>query len=133
MTNIWYGNIDKITNENDYYRKVLHTSTHQQIVVMCLKDNEDIPEEIHKNHDQFIKIVDGQAKVEITKNNNRELIILNHGDSIIIPCNTTHKVINGLKKPLKLYTIYSPPEHEYSRIDKRKPIKGGNIYRRIRI
>lgn len=102
------SNIEKVTLKNKFYRDVLFTGKHMQLVVMSLNVGEDIPMEVHKNHDQFIRIESGKATV-ITNGRKHKL---GDGDAVIIPAGTKHRVINNGKKKLKLYTIYSPPEHK---------------------
>jgi mannose-6-phosphate isomerase-like protein (cupin superfamily) len=91
-----------------------------QLVVMSLLPDENIPLEIHKDHDQFIKIEKGHG-VAIIGNTNKKKVLLQKGDCIIIPKNTYHEIKNIGSIKLKLYTIYTPPEHDAYRIDKKKP------------
>ena len=99
-------NLDKITADNIYYRRVIFTTSFQQLVLMSVSDN--ISREIHHHNDQFIKIERGTVEVII---NDIDHYILQDGDSITIPANTYHEVINRGSDPVKLYTIYSPPHH----------------------
>jgi mannose-6-phosphate isomerase-like protein (cupin superfamily) len=118
---VFYKNIENISIKNNYFRKVLFTTKNMQLVVMSLLPNENIPLEIHKNHDQFIKIEKGNCET-IIGNTYKKKITLEKGDCIIIPNNTYHEIINIGKNKLKLYTIYTPPEHDAYKIDKKKPI-----------
>jgi mannose-6-phosphate isomerase-like protein (cupin superfamily) len=102
---VFFNNIEDSSLKNNYYRKVLFTTKNMQLVVMSLLPDENIPLEIHKDHDQFIKIE-----------------ILQKGDCIIIPNNTYHEIKNIGSVKLKLFTIYTPPEHDAYKIDKKKPI-----------
>ncbi len=100
-------NIEKATQENSNFRKVLYTAKHSQLVVMSLKPGEEIGEEVH-NLDQFIRIEEGKGKALL---DGLEYPI-EEDFAIVIPAGTVHNVINvSLDKELKLYTIYSPPEH----------------------
>jgi mannose-6-phosphate isomerase-like protein (cupin superfamily) len=99
-------NLDKSTKDNIYYRRVIFTTKHQQLVLMSVSDN--IEREIHPDNDQFIKVEEGKAKVII---NDTEQYIIEEGDSITIPAGTYHEVINVGITPVKLYTLYSPPHH----------------------
>ncbi len=120
--NITYSkNIDNISQKNNYFRKVLFTTKNMQLVVMSLLPDENIPLEIHKDHDQFIKIEKGQG-VAIIGNTTKKKVLLQKGDCIIIPKNTYHEIKNIGNIKLKLYTIYTPPEHDAYRIDKKKPL-----------
>jgi mannose-6-phosphate isomerase-like protein (cupin superfamily) len=105
------ANIEKLTLNNRYYRKVLHTTPQQQLVLMNLKPHEEIGMEKHSYITQFIRVEDGTGKAIINKREYR----LKDGDALVIPPNTTHNIIAG-KIGLKLYTIYSPPEHDSNTI-----------------
>lgn len=116
----FHTNIENDTINNDNYRKTIFTDSIFQLVLMSLKPNENIPREVHKNGDQFIRIEEGKCKI-ITDN---EIIELNKNGSIIIPRGTYHEVINNGDENLKLYTLYSPPQHSPNLIQKDKPIAG---------
>ncbi len=101
--------IEKMTLKNNYFRKVLFTGKHAQLVVMCLKPGEEIGNEVHKKVDQFFRIEQGKA-IFIFKG--REKHPVKNGDAVIVPAGTFHNVINASKTAkLKLYTLYSPPNH----------------------
>ena len=112
-------NIERLTKENNDYRRVLHTTNHQQLVLMNLKPGEDIPEETHKDVDQFIRVEEGNG-IAIVDSNTTELV---DGSIIMIPSGLKHYIKNTGKIDLKLYSIYSPKEHDVDRIDKRQPIE----------
>lgn len=100
-------NIEKATVENNYFRKVLYTAKNIQLVLMNLKPGEDIGEEIHQL-DQFIRIESGEGKAIL----NGIVHMISDGFSIIVPAGTRHNLINtSLSKPLKIYTLYAPPNH----------------------
>ena len=100
-------NIEKITEENSNFRKVLYTAHHSQLVVMSLKPKEEIGMEVHKL-DQFFRIEKGVGRVVIDGVKH----VIRSGTAIIVPAGAKHNVINtSSKRPLRLYTIYSPPEH----------------------
>ena len=108
----------KLTRKNNFYRYVLQTTNRQQIVLMCLKPSDYIKLEIHKDHDQFITIVYGDGVAII----NNKKYYFTKNNSFIIPAGSKHKIINtSNKNKLKLYTIYSPPEHDKNRIDINNP------------
>jgi mannose-6-phosphate isomerase-like protein (cupin superfamily) len=110
--------IEKKTLANNYFRQVLFTGKHAQLVVMCLKAGEDIGNEVHKKVDQFFRIEQGKA---IFVFNGREKHLVNNGDAVIVPAGTFHNVINASKTAkLKLYTIYSPPNHPDKTVHKTK-------------
>lgn len=122
-TNIFYGNIEQETINNTFYRKVIFTSQHQQLVVMSIKPNDNVPQEIHPNVDQFVRIEKGHGQLLIGKN--RESIYnLSDGFSFIIPAGTWHDIVNSSNnEDLKLYTIYSPPNHPPNTVEVNKPIE----------
>jgi mannose-6-phosphate isomerase-like protein (cupin superfamily) len=100
--------IERRTLENERFREVLFTGPHSQLVVMALRPGEDIGLETHDDVDQFIRVEAGQGKVVL---NGREQAVQD-GSAIVIPAGTEHNVVNSSRtEPLKLYTIYSPPEH----------------------
>lgn len=105
----YHSNIEKETLENNNFRKVLYTGKYSQLVVMSLKPGEEIGNEIHENVDQFFRIEKGEAKIIV--NNGEEEFIVKEDEVFIIPAGTWHNVINIGDKDLKLYTIYSPPNH----------------------
>ena len=110
-------NIEKLTLSNKNYRKVLHTTRNMQLVVMSLQSGQEIGAEIHKETSQFIRIESGNAKAIIKG----KTFYLKDGDCVIIPPGFKHNIINTGKDDLKLYTIYTPPEHPKKLIQKYKP------------
>jgi mannose-6-phosphate isomerase-like protein (cupin superfamily) len=109
-------NIEKESLENEYFRKVLYTSTHAQLVVMNLLPNEDIGEEVHQL-DQFIRVEAGEGKSVLDGVEHE----LKDGFAIVIPHGTRHNIINtSSTKPMKLYTVYAPPNHKDGTIHKTK-------------
>ena len=111
------GDIEKDTLANTNFRKVLYTSKHSQLVLMSLKPGEEIGNEVH-SLDQFIRIEQGQAKV-ILQNGETEYNLQDDW-AVIIPAGTYHNVINTGKSELKLYTLYSPPEHQKDTVQSTK-------------
>lgn len=100
-------NIEKETEGNDNFRKVLYTAPHSQLVVMSLKPNEDIGEEVH-DLDQFLRVEEGEGKTVL---NGIEHAI-SSGFAIVVPAGTKHNIINtSPDKEMKLYTVYSPANH----------------------
>jgi len=101
--------IEKETRKNSDFRRVLYTGKHSQLVLMSLKPGEEIGEETHEDVDQFFRFEEGEGKVTVDKNDYR----VKDGDAAIVPAGARHNVINTSKvSNLKLYTIYSPPEHQ---------------------
>ncbi len=114
----YVGSIEKQTLNNSYFRKVLFTGKHAQLVVMCLQPREEIGAEVHRNVDQFFRIEQGEAKFVFDE---RDEVLTHDGDAIVVPAGTHHNVINtSATAPLKLYTIYSPPNHPDGTVHKTK-------------
>lgn len=109
-------NIEKASLENKFFRQVLYTDTNVQLVVMMLNPGEDIGEEVHQL-DQFIRIESGEGK-SILDGVEHEL---KDGYALVIPKNTRHNIINtSTSEPMKLYTVYAPPNHKDGTIHKTK-------------
>ncbi len=114
----YVGPIEKQTLGNNYFRQVLFTGKFCQLVVMCLQPGEEIGNEIHDHVDQFFRIEEGEAKFVF---NGTEEHRVKADDAVIVPAGTFHNVINAsLSKQLKLYTLYSPPNHPDGTIHKNK-------------
>ena len=114
----YVGSIEKQTLENTYFRQVLFTAQHAQLVVMCLQPGEEIGDEGHPKVDQFFRIEQGKAKFIF---NEKEEHLVHDGDAVVVPAGTYHNVVNTSKTAmLKLYTIYSPPNHPYGTVHKTK-------------
>jgi mannose-6-phosphate isomerase-like protein (cupin superfamily) len=114
----YVGPIEKQTLENTYFRQVLYTGKHAQLVVMCLKPGEDIGDEVHPNVDQFFRVEQGEAKFVVNEKQEHQV---RDGEAVVVPAGTFHNVINTSKTaPLKLYTLYSPPNHPDGTVHKTK-------------
>ncbi len=114
----YVGSIEKLTEKNNFFRQVLYTGKYTQLVVMCLQPGEEIGNEVHPTVDQFFRIESGSAKFVF---NGSEEHIAKAGDAVVVPAGTFHNVINALKsKQLKLYTLYSPPNHPDGTVHKTK-------------
>lgn len=102
-------NIEKSTLENSFFRKVLYTGPHSQLVLMALQPNEEIGEEVHADNDQFFRFEKGQGQVIIDGNEYE----VGDGVAVVIPAGSRHNVINTSPSDiLKMYTIYSPAHHK---------------------
>ncbi|MCA9478213.1 MAG: cupin domain-containing protein [Nanoarchaeota archaeon] len=111
----YFGNIEKETLDNTDYRRVLYTGPQMQLVVMSLKVGEEIPQEQHDDIDQFIRVEKGSAYVKIDE----EEFTLSDDDVVIVPSGTKHYVKNTSEtEDLKVYTIYTPAEHEDGTVHK---------------
>lgn len=100
-------NIEKATIENDNFRKVLYTAKNSQLVLMNLRAGEEIGEEVH-TLDQFIRVEKGQGRAVIDGIEHK----IEDVSAIVIPAGARHNIINDSDEEMKLYTIYSPPEHK---------------------
>lgn len=110
------NNIEKITKENNDFRRVLYTGEESQLVLMSLLPGEDIGSEVHPENDQFFRFEEGTGKVVI---DGTEYEVAD-GDAIVVPKGSQHNVINTGENSLKLYTIYSPAHHKDGIIRKTK-------------
>jgi mannose-6-phosphate isomerase-like protein (cupin superfamily) len=114
----YVGSIEKQTFSNNYFRQVLFTGKYAQLVVMCLQAGEEIGNEVHPKVDQFFRIEQGEATFIFE---GKEKHVVKDGDAVIVPAGTYHNVINSSKTTkLKLYTIYSPPNHPDKTVHKTK-------------
>jgi mannose-6-phosphate isomerase-like protein (cupin superfamily) len=110
-------NIEKDTLGNSNFRRVLYTGKHSQLVLMNLKPAEEIGVEVHKAVDQFFRFEKGDGIVSIDGVKHK----VTDGDAVIVPAGARHNVTNISKTAeLKLYTIYSPPEHQDGTVRKTK-------------
>jgi mannose-6-phosphate isomerase-like protein (cupin superfamily) len=111
------SNIEKDTLGNSHFRRVLYTGKNSQLVLMSLKPGEEIGEEVHKTIDQFFRFEKGEGIVSIDGIKQKVM----DGDAVIVPAGASHNVTNTSKNAeLKLYTIYSPPEHQDGTVRKTK-------------
>ena len=109
-------NIEDATTKNNHYRQVLFTAKHTQLVLMSLKPGEEIGEEVHEL-DQFIRFEAGEGSVILDGKSHS----VSDGFAVVIPAGTKHNVVNRSKATdLKLYSLYSPPEHKDGIVHKTK-------------
>lgn len=117
-------NIEKATKQNDAFRTALWTGNHLQLTLMSINVGEDIGLEIHPTVDQFLRIEEGQGLVRMGDRKDKldfqEKVY--DGFAIIVPAGTWHNVINTGDKPLKLYSIYAPPQHPRGTVHQTKAI-----------
>jgi mannose-6-phosphate isomerase-like protein (cupin superfamily) len=100
-------NIDRRTVDNEDFRRVLYTGHNLQLVLMTLQPGDEIGEEVHEDRDQFFRIEEGSGVVDIDGVENR----VEDDFAVIVPAGARHNVRNTGDEPLRLYTIYGPPEH----------------------
>jgi len=113
--NGYLTDIEKLTRENTDFRRVLYTAPSSQLVLMCLKTGEEIGEEVH-GLDQFLRVEAGEGKAYL----NGVEHPIRDGSAIVVPAGVKHNVVNTGAGDLKLYTIYSPPEHRDGTVHKTK-------------
>jgi mannose-6-phosphate isomerase-like protein (cupin superfamily) len=118
----WIGDIERATRENATFRTVLFTGAHTQLTVMSLGPGEDIGREAHPDIDQFIRIEGGRARVEFGSTGDRidETHDVRDDWAIVIPAGVWHNVINAGVGDLKLYSLYSPPQHPAGTVHRTK-------------
>ena len=104
----FHDDIEKLTTGNSDFRRVLYTGSNIQLVLMTLQPGEEIGAEVHKDRDQFFRFEAGEGKVDIDDN----CYDVVDGSGIIVPAGSRHNVRNTGGEPLKLYTLYAPPEHK---------------------
>ncbi|WP_081094488.1 cupin domain-containing protein, partial [Zymomonas mobilis] len=111
-------NINEATKQNNTYRTALWTGTHLQVTLMSLNVGEDIGLEVHSNVDQFLRIEQGQGIIQMGKNKDNLNFKRNVYDdyAIMIPAGTWHNLTNTGNIPLKLYSIYAPPNHPFGTV-----------------
>jgi len=101
-------NIEEKTLAGNNFREVLYTTARSQLVIMTLQPGEDIGQEKHEGHDQFIRVESGTGEAIL----DGEKHALEDGVAVVIPAGTEHNVINtSTTEPMRLYTLYTPPEH----------------------
>ncbi len=112
----YFTDIEKDAVENTNFRKVLYTAKYSQLVLMTLKPGEEIGMEAHDDGDQFFRFEEGEGVVYIDGNEYK----VKDGSAVVIPSGAMHNVTNTGKGDLKMYTIYSPPEHKDKTVHKTK-------------
>jgi len=116
--------INKATRNNHNFRTVVWTGDHLQVALMSIPIGESIGIEIHPNNDQFLRIEEGQALVQMGDSMDNLYFSQPAYDNsaIMIPAGKWHNIINTGNRPLKLYTIYAPPHHPKGTIHQTKAI-----------
>ncbi|OGG50352.1 cupin [Candidatus Kaiserbacteria bacterium RIFCSPHIGHO2_02_FULL_54_11b] len=102
----YVANIEKAALENENFRRVLYTAKNSQLVLMSLMPGEDIGEEVHQL-DQFIRCEAGEGKAILDGVEH----MIGNGFAIVVPAGAMHNIVNTGKTAMKLYTVYSPPNH----------------------
>lgn len=102
-----YNNVQQLVLENNNFRKVLFTNEHSQVVLMSVLPGEDIGREVHNTVDQVLVFVKGAGEAVIGKETHQ----IGPGDMFVVPAGAEHDFTNTGNEALKLFTVYSPPEH----------------------
>lgn len=115
-------NLNEAARRNNFFRTTLWTGENLQLTLMSIQVNEDIGLEVHRNTDQFIYIVEGQG---VTMMGDRQDCLnyrqnLTSGYGVFVPAGTWHNIINTGRIPLKLFTVYAPPEHPHGTVHRTK-------------
>jgi mannose-6-phosphate isomerase-like protein (cupin superfamily) len=113
----FHADIERDTLGNEDYRRVVFTGKHTQLVYMSIPADEEIGEEVHDGHDQFIRVEAGIGTVTI----DGDRFEVRDGSAVVIPAGARHNVVNeSPDDDLKLYTLYSPPEHPDGLVERTK-------------
>jgi len=100
-------NIEKLTKDNSNFRQVIFTGKYTQLVLMSLKPGEEIGREVHEHVDQFFRVDAGEGELFI----DGETTVISDGFAVVVPAGSDHNITNIGDTDLKLYTLYSPPNH----------------------
>ena len=104
----YVDDIEKVTLDNTDFRRVLYTGHNLQLVAMSINPGEEIGAEVHDDRDQFFRVEQGKGEVLIDGKRHA----VKADDAIIVPAGARHNVVNNGEQPLRLYTLYAPPEHK---------------------
>ncbi len=106
--NGYVDDIEQATTANEDFRHVLYTGNYLQLVLMTLQPGDEIGEEVHEDCDQFFRVEQGSGTIYIDGAPNA----VEDDFAVIVPAGARHNVVNSGGQPLKLYTLYGPPEHK---------------------
>jgi mannose-6-phosphate isomerase-like protein (cupin superfamily) len=122
----WIADIEQTTLKNDNFRTVVYTGAHTQLTVMRLQPGEEIGWEAHPNLDQFLRIEQGTARVEFGRDRDKvdETHAVEDDWAIIVPAGVWHNVVNTGPGDVRLYSLYSPPEHPDGTVHRTKAEAG---------
>lgn len=115
MTTGYVADIKKAAKDNDYFRKVIFTGVKSQLVLMSLRRGEDIGSEVHDG-DQTIYLIDGEGLAVLDGVEKK----IEKGSIVFIPAGVMHNIVNADDEPMKLFTIYAPPQHAAGAIEPKK-------------
>ncbi len=115
------ANIEQATLDNTNYRTTLWTGKNLQVTLMCIQPGHDIGLEVHETHDQFLRIEEGSATVYTgLSKDNLDSWQANNDDAVLVPAGTWHNLVNSGDIPLKVYSIYAPPQHPHGTVQATK-------------
>ena len=121
--NPYVVDIETLTLDNTNFRTAAWTGTNMQMTLMAIEPGEDIGLEVHADHDQFLRIEQGEARVEMGSSADKLTVSEAEEDyAIFVPAGVWHNIINTGDKTLKLYSIYAPAEHAHGTIHQTKAI-----------
>ena len=112
----YHDDIEKQTKDNMDFRRVLYTGKYLQLVLMALKPGEEIGTEVHPENDQFFRVDSGSGVVTIDGKDSK----ISDGYAVVVPAGARHNIKNDGDQPLKLYTLYGPPDHKDKTVHKTK-------------
>jgi mannose-6-phosphate isomerase-like protein (cupin superfamily) len=118
----WVGDVGGTAEQNTYFREVLYTGKDMQLVVMSLRPGEEIGVESHDRAEQFIRVEQGRATVAMGPARDKviETRDLDRGSAVLVPAGVWHNIVNTGDGELKLFTVYSPPQHPHGTVHKTK-------------
>ena len=114
--NGYHDDIEQQTKGNSDFRRVLYTGKHLQLVLMSLKPGEEIGAEVHPDNDQFFRVDSGSGVVTIDGKDSK----ISDGFAVVVPAGARHNIKNDGTEPLKLYTLYGPPDHKDKTVHRTK-------------
>lgn len=114
--NGYHDDIEQQTKGNSDFRRVLYTGKHLQLVLMSLKPGEEIGAEVHPDNDQFFRVDSGSGVVTIDGKDSK----ISDGFAVVVPAGARHNIKNDGDEPLKLYTLYGPPDHKDKTVHRTK-------------
>ena len=114
--NGYHDDIEQRTKTNTDFRRVLYTGKHLQLVLMSLKPGEEIGAEVHPDNDQFFRVDSGSGVVTIDGKDSK----ISDGFAVVVPAGARHNIKNDGDEPLKLYTLYGPPDHKDKTVHRTK-------------
>ncbi|MFC0232232.1 cupin domain-containing protein [Bhargavaea ullalensis] len=115
-------NIENAAEQNDLFRTALWTGSHLQVTLMSIPPGEDIGLEVHPNTDQFLRLEDGEGLVQMGSSPDRldYRMPVSDDDAIFVPAGTWHNLTNTGREPIRLYSIYAPPNHPFGTVHRTK-------------